>query len=129
MKTYPVAEDPGRVPPNLPTSDRIKEFCPMLFDDKECTRSRLKRPARTISRSTILQGRPEFQIYRDLLNGWISELPRILADAEMSAFGTKQTSSEVGSMSAFEPKGDVHREPSNIQALMASDPRVCSGFV
>ena len=31
-------------------------------------------------------------------------------------------------MSAFEPKGDVHREPSNIQALMASDPRVCSGF-
>src|SRR4029077_15566095 len=41
---------------------------------------------------------------------------------------TKQTPSEVGSMSAFEPKGDVHREPSNIQALKASDPRVCSGF-
>ena len=29
-------------------------------------------------------------------------------------------------MSAFEPKGDIHREPSNIQVLMASDPRVCS---
>ena len=31
----------------------------------------------------------------------------------MSVIGTKQSSSEVVSMSAFEPKGDVHREPSN----------------
>ena len=78
MKTHPVAEDPGRVPPNLPTSDRIKEFCPMLFDDKERTRIAPKTPGEDDFSFYDSSGRPEFQIYRDLLNGWISELPPYL---------------------------------------------------
>ena len=46
----------------------------VLFEAKERTRTAPIGPVRAIS-SFDSSGRPEFQIYRDLVNGWIAELP------------------------------------------------------
>jgi hypothetical protein len=47
----------------------------MLFDNKECTRTAPKKPGEDDFSFYDSSGRPEFQIYRDLLNGWIAEFP------------------------------------------------------
>lgn len=48
---------------------------PMLFENKERTRTAPKKPGESDFVFYDSTGRPEFQVYRDLVNGWIAELP------------------------------------------------------
>jgi hypothetical protein len=47
----------------------------MLFEDKQRTRTAPKKPGENDFAFYDSTGRPEFQVYRDLVNGWIAELP------------------------------------------------------
>jgi hypothetical protein len=47
----------------------------MLFDNKERTRTAPKKPGEDDFAFYDSSARPEFQIYRNLVNGWITELP------------------------------------------------------
>src|SRR4051812_12542064 len=47
----------------------------MLFENKERTRTSAKKPGETDFDFYDSSARPEYQVYRDLVNGWISELP------------------------------------------------------
>lgn len=47
----------------------------MLFDNKERTRTAPKKPGEDDFSFYDSSARPEFQIYRDLVNSWIAELP------------------------------------------------------
>lgn len=48
---------------------------PMLFENKERTRTAPKKPGESDFAFYDSTGRPEFLVYRDLVNGWIAELP------------------------------------------------------
>lgn len=48
---------------------------PMLFEAKERTRTAPKRPGEDDFSFYDSSARPAFQVYRDLINGWIAELP------------------------------------------------------
>ena len=47
----------------------------MLFENKERTRTAPKKPGESDFVFYDLTGRPEFQVYRDLVNRWIAEVP------------------------------------------------------
>lgn len=47
----------------------------MLFESKERTRTAPKKPGEDDFSFYDSSGRPEFQVYRDLVNSWIGELP------------------------------------------------------
>jgi hypothetical protein len=52
----------------------------MLFDKKERTRTEPKRAGESDFAFYDSTGRPEFQVYRDLVNGWVAELPQAERD-------------------------------------------------
>jgi len=52
----------------------------MLFDTKERTRTAPKRPGEDDFSFYDSSARPEFQIYRDLVNGWMNEFPQAELD-------------------------------------------------
>jgi hypothetical protein len=47
----------------------------MLFDKKKRTRTAPKKPGESEYQFYDSSARPEFQVYRNLVNGWIAELP------------------------------------------------------
>jgi hypothetical protein len=58
----------------------------MLFEEKERTRTEPKRPGEDDYSFYDSSARPEYRVYRDLLNGWIAEMPEANQKEAISRF-------------------------------------------